>query len=487
MFNFKHKITLACILSLLTCVLFASEPVDTTNSDNKNTPEPVKKAVQQWSTVASINGVAIAYINDSRIEWIYSHGMANSKQKVNSDTLFNIASLTKPMFSMMSLQLVENDALELDEQLYKFWIDPDVKVDQRHKKLTARLALSHQSGFANWRGDNPLSFTFHPGQRHQYSGEGFVYLNKAIENKLDTTMPQLMEKYITSPLGMNDTYFGWKENHHDRIVERYNEQGKPLEQKEFYKSSYSAACCTLSTITDYATFIKWVSEGADLSNELLTQLQSPQAQHPEPIEYFGLGWRLVKLPSTTYLVHDGREPGVRTLTIVSPKTGEGLVILTNSSNGELLYRPAIQSTLKEPQDYLYQADKDTWLYLTSQPAEMQPRMLSFIAQSPSFTSKALYAANDAVFSNSNLRKNHESLSELRTQAESAIDFFVLELLKNNNSQNSEKLRQKFIAVMQYLSADENKLLLSKELNKSITVDEWVLQLTRSLDVNVKRN
>lgn len=476
MFKLQHRTTLACTLCFFALTACANQDRESSDTNTQTAPLSVVSAVSDWSEAASIPGVAIAYIHDSEIQWIYTQGQATANQTVTEDTLFNIASLTKPMFSMMSLQLVEHGRLNLDESLSQHWVDPDIKGDQRHEKLTPRLALSHQTGFTNWRGDKPLSFMFSPGQRHEYSGEGFEYLKKAIELKLDTSMPQLMQHYVVKPSRMNNTYFGWKDNLGHTVAERFDEAGETIQQQGFYRESYSAACCTLSSIKDYAAFIRWVSQGAGLSDDLLQQLQTAQAQHGNPIEYFSLGWRLVTTPSTTYLVHDGREPGVRALTIVSPSTGEGLVILTNSSNGELLYRPLAQVMLKNPQHYLSQADKDTWQYLTSVPSEMQPRMIEFIAQSPSFTSKALYAANEAVFAQSRINIAHEKAALLKKRAVALIDAFVLEQLSATQPQTQEQLRQNFIAGMTFLSTNDKSLSLSQTLDTKVTIEEWMVQL-----------
>ncbi len=476
MFKLQHRTTLACTLCMFASIACAQTHIEGSAESINTAPSSVASTVSQWSEAASIPGVAIAYIHDSQVRWFLTDGKSNSEHKVTADTLFNIASLTKPLFSMMTLQLVENDKLDLDESLSQYWIEPDIKDDSRHKKLTPRLALSHQTGFANWRGDKPLSFMFEPGQRHEYSGEGFEYLKTSLENKLSKTMPQLMAHYVTSPSGMNNTYFGWQDKLNHDIADRYDEAGEIIPHKQFYRDSYSAACCTLSSVKDYAKFIQWVSQGAGLSKSLLQQLQAVQAQHKNPTEYFGLGWRLVKTSSTTYLVHDGREPGVRALTIVSPKTREGLVILTNSSNGELIYRPIVQQVLKESQAYLSQTDKDTWQYLTSIPAEMQTRMIGFIAQSPSFASKALYASNEMVLIQKGGKADSEELSKLKQQSAALIDAYILELHSAKSRSLQDKLRQKFIDLMQFLSTDKDQIQLTRELNKSITINAWTSQL-----------
>lgn len=458
MFSLKHTLSLACMICIASCSANSNPTQDSPHKDELAPPIQVEQLIRQKAQDAKVPGVAVAYIHNNKLQWIATYGKANEQNPVTNDSLFNVASLTKPVFGMMTLKLIQDEKLSLNESLSNYWIDPDVKDDPRHHQLTARLALSHQIGFTNWRGDKPLSFMFDPGSRHEYSGEGFEYLLKAIENKTDTTMPQLMQSYITEPLRMADTYFGWQADKDTEIAARYDELAEEIEHKGFYKEGYSAACCTLTSIKDYASFIEWVASGAGLSQSLIDELQSPQAQHENPMEHFGLGWRLILLPESTYLMHDGREPGVRTFATVSPDTGEGVIIFTNSSNGELLYRAVVKATLVNEKEYLAQTDRDTWLYLTSVPKEVQPRMLQFIAQSPSFTSKALYAANQMVFESNNEQKNIEAFRE---RSEKYIEQYVLSM------QQGKADGQAFIEIMGKLLNSDNST------DSSIKLNEWV--------------
>lgn len=467
----KHTLALACMI----CTA-GSEVSDAHNADTPfSAPPHVKKLITHYAEQAQIPGVAVAYIKDGKTQWVSVYGKANESGPVTDGTLFNVASLTKPVFSMLTLQLVNKGKLSLDEPLSQYWIDPDVKDDTRHNELTARLALSHQTGFTNWRGDNPLSFMFSPGQRHEYSGEGFDYLRKAIEEKTEKTMPQLMAEYITKPLAMEHTFFGWQLDRDANIASRYDEAAQAIEHKPFYKDGHSAACCTLTTINDYSKFMAWVAQGARLSGELLSEVETLQSQHDNPVEYYGLGWRLIKFNKQTFLMHDGREPGVRAFTTVSPDTGEGLVILTNSSNGELLYRPLIEAILSVQNDYLAQTDEDAWVYLTSVPQKVQPRMIQFIAQSPSFVSKALYAANEAVFAQSGLQD--KKLSALKKKAESHIDAYVLGMVNGNYD------GLPFINIMNALSQSrDDTVLLKHDLNNAMEVDAWVELLKQTTKI-----
>ena len=134
----------------------------------------------------NIPTLGLGIIQGGKLTQINVYGTLDGKKVAPYNSLFNVASLTKPVTAMTVLRLVSLGKWNLDEPLYKYFTDPDIAKDPRSKKLTTRLVLSHQTGFPNWRWmnkDNQLNFEFDPGTKYQYSGEGFEYLRKAIENK----------------------------------------------------------------------------------------------------------------------------------------------------------------------------------------------------------------------------------------------------------------------------------------------------------------
>src|SRR5215204_3545935 len=156
--------------------------------------------------------LGLGVIRDGKLAEVKVYGEFKAGEGAPSDTIFNVASLTKPVVAMVTLKLASAGKLNLDEPLDKYWIDPDIKADARHKKLTARLVLSHQTGFANWRWLNEskkLEFAFEPGTKYQYSGEGFEYLRKALENKFKKTLDKLADELVFKPLEMTDSRFIW--------------------------------------------------------------------------------------------------------------------------------------------------------------------------------------------------------------------------------------------------------------------------------------
>ncbi len=344
-----------------------------------------------------VPALAVAQIKDGRVRATGYFGRDASGRAIDAESVFNVASLTKPMFALLWLQAGADSEVSLDAPLHPFWVDPDVQDDERHRALTARLLLSHQGGLPNWRGRGALKFLFAPGERIEYSGEGFEYLRRALEAHTGRGMAELMQQHVTGPLGMKHTFFGWDAAFSAHFTGGFDETGAAIDLGGLQGRAANAACCTFTTLRDYAAFAAWVADGArGVDRALFAQMQTVQARQAEPAEFFGLGWRLLDADGALWLSHDGREDGVRTYVAVQPASGDGLVILTPSNNGELVVRPLLRELLKGGRSVARQMDLDTWRYMHSVPPEQQAGMLGFIARSPSFTSKALHAVHSAL-------------------------------------------------------------------------------------------
>lgn len=248
---------------------------------------------------------------------------------------------------MVALKLAEQGKLDLDEPIYKYWIDPDIAKDSRHKKLTPRLILSHQTGFKNWRwlSDNKkLNFDFDPGTAYQYSGEGYEYLRKALENKFKKSLQQLADELIFSPLKMNDTRYIWDKNVDSlRYASNFDKNGNVYETVK--NTTPNSADDLLTTIEDYGNFMVNIMNGNLISNKTFKEMSTPQISS-EKGKHFGLGFEIYDLGNDEYaLAHGGADDGVRTIVFILPKTQQGLLIFTNSDTGGNAYETIVKHYL----------------------------------------------------------------------------------------------------------------------------------------------
>lgn len=307
------------------------------------------QSVENWLKKQKVPALGLAIIRNQQLQSVAVFGELTEGKSAPVDAIFNVASLTKPIVTMLTLQLVDQGKWQLDEPLFHYWTDPDVKGEPRAKKLTTRHILSHQSGFKNWRfqnEDGKLAFDYEPGKGYGYSGEGFEYLKEALQVKFKQPLEQLAEEVIFQPLKMTDTQFFWNNSTPvNRFAKWHDTEGKNA--YETYKNTQaSAADDLLTSVEDYGRFAAHILQGGGLSSELFQEMITQQNGKENSVK-MGLGWEILpKLKGEEYaLLHTGGDQGVNTLVMLLPETGEGLVIFTNGDNGKNLYFPLIEKYL----------------------------------------------------------------------------------------------------------------------------------------------
>jgi CubicO group peptidase (beta-lactamase class C family) len=310
----------------------------------KHTQILKNEPVLTWMKNGNVPTVGVCIIENAKIQQIKMFGNIEYHSPAPINTLFNLASLTKPLISMTTLKLVSDRQWQLDEPLCHYWTDPDVANDTFNKKLTTRHVLSHQSGLPNWRGNEPngkLSFAFQPGSQWKYSGEGFEYLRKALEHKFQTSIEKLVDSILFRPLNMKDIHFYWDKNMDTtRYAERYRADGSQYEKEKWYEANPSNLA--LSTVEDYGKFGVAILKGTYLTNEVQVEMIKTQALLKNGKE-FGLGWNVIKnLSIGGYaLTHTGRNRGQNTVIILLPQTKKGIIVFTNGENGDKVYESII--------------------------------------------------------------------------------------------------------------------------------------------------
>jgi CubicO group peptidase (beta-lactamase class C family) len=308
------------------------------------------QSMQSWLKENNIPTLGLGIIEGGKLQKVKVFGEYKKGVSAPRNAYFNVASLTKPVTAMVALRLVSSGQWKLDEPLDAYWTDPDIINDPRHKKLTMRIVLSHQTGFPNWRwmnADKKLNFQFDPGTKYQYSGEGFEYLRKALEKKFGKPLEQLAKELIFQPLKMNDTNYIWDQNiDESRFVTGYNEKGNPYPIEKI--KTANAADDLHTTIEDYGNFMASVMKGGNLKPEIFREMIKKQVKIKEN-KYFGLGLEIYDLGNGEYaLSHGGADQGTRCIAIVLPNSGKGIVIFTNVDDGYKVYEKLVLHYLGEP-------------------------------------------------------------------------------------------------------------------------------------------
>jgi len=311
---------------------------------------PASKTIDEWLVEYKVPAIAIGTIQNGTLNPSLVRGKIQGDLPVQPNTFFDVASLTKTITTLLTLKLISSNSWDLDKPLFEYWIDPDVKSDSLHKKITTRHVLSHRTGFTNWRWmhkTKKLTFEFEPGSKFQYSGEGFEYLRKALENKFDTSFEELADSLVFKPNKMNDSHLVWNE-HIDtlRFAGTHDTSGNLYEYNQ--SSQANAADNLLTTIEDFANFGANLINRRYLEQDIYDEMISQQSIVREGIN-FGLGWIVFNnLPNGEYaLFNAGSDTGVNALIVLLPKSKRGLVVFTNGDNGRALAMKTIGETLGE--------------------------------------------------------------------------------------------------------------------------------------------
>lgn len=317
------------------------------------TIEVLERTIPKWLKEHKVPAVAIGVIEDGQVAYTKVFGEQRNGVPAGNETIFTVASLTKPIFSLVVLHLIENGELQLDEPLYKYHIDPDLTVNKSLKKLNARYVLSHQSGFVNWRNMSPskkLEFKFEPGSRYLYSGEGFEFLRKALTNKTGKSLPQWAEEVLFKPLGLEDIAFTWNPSWDlNKVAYPYNINME--EYKYAPRTELNAAAGLQTTIKDYTAICAYVLNGGGLALSLFDEMTTPQVKVKENL-YYGLGWEVIPSLSNneSVIMHPGNENGISTIVVLLPKSKNGVVVFTNGDAGFEVYRNIIEFYLAEGEE-----------------------------------------------------------------------------------------------------------------------------------------
>ena len=308
----------------------------------------LQKSVPELLQKGTVPGLSIALLRDATTYWVHSFGVRDTKsgQPVTEETIFEAASLSKPVFAYGVLKLVDQGKLDLDKPLSKYLSPPYIEGDDRLDKITARYVLSHRTGFPNWRGDgNALTIRFTPGERFSYSGEGFVYLQKVVERVTSKALNDYMMEAVFVPLGMKSSSYLWRNDYDARTATGHDVDGQTREKSKPKEANAAASLHT--TAADYALFVDAIMKGTGLKPNTVREMETPQiAVDPEctncpdgaPKElskslFWGLGWGIQKTEDGESLWHWGDNGAFKCFVVFYPKRKIGMVLFTNSENG----------------------------------------------------------------------------------------------------------------------------------------------------------
>jgi CubicO group peptidase (beta-lactamase class C family) len=307
-----------------------------------------------------VPGLSIALIRGGKTTWVHGFGIkeARTGQPVTDETVFEAASLSKPVFTYGVLKLVDQGKLGLDVPLTTYLPKPFVAGDERLARITARIVLSHRTGFPNWPADDgSVSIYFTPGERFSYSGEGYIYLQRVVEQIRGKPLNDYMTEAVFTPLGMTSSSYVWRRDFDALTATGHDSDGKAVELE---KPKEALAASTLNTTAkDYARFVEAILNGKGLKPATLREMETPEIaldpecricikHEPKQLSknlFWGLGWGIERKDGTDMLWHWGDNGSFKAFVMAEPKTKAGVVMFANSEHGLEIAQPLVDEAM----------------------------------------------------------------------------------------------------------------------------------------------
>ncbi len=337
--------------------------------------------------IAGVPGTAIAVVDRGKLAWRGSFGVKNAltRDPVHDDTLFEAASMTKPVFAYVVMRLVDEKRLDLDTPLVTYRRPANLGDDPNLELVTARHVLEHSTGLPNWASE-PLVTGSAPGSRYTYSGEAFIWLQLVVETIMGTGLGGVMQDRLFGPAGMSRSSFGWDkeiassvvfghseppEGEHalpaqptrelgDRLLGVASRWRKPVASWTYEESVeamretdpetppstrdllVNSAGGLLMTASDYATFMALMMERSEraaweIGEAARRAMLSPRIEVRGRDISRGLGWELETSPAGPLFQHSGSNYGIfKTLGVGHARSGRAIIVFTNAANGNAL-------------------------------------------------------------------------------------------------------------------------------------------------------
>lgn len=246
-------------------------------------------------------GLAVAVIDDGKVSSVQAFGERNARgDALTTDTVMYGASLTKAVFAYTVMQLVEEGKLDLDRPVADYLPRPlpeygnldaygnwgDLAGDDRWRKITPRILLTHSSGFANFsfiEPDGKLKFHFDPGSRYAYSGEGLILLQFVIEKGLGLDLGKEMQRRVFDRFGMANTSMMWRPGFAANLADGWEADGSVEPHDE--RSKVRSAGSMDTSIADFAKFAAGFMRGDGLSAQSRAEMLKPQLPITSPSQF----------------------------------------------------------------------------------------------------------------------------------------------------------------------------------------------------------
>ena len=353
----------------------------------QSSTDQLDDVITRAMSLAGVPGVAVGILRAGQVtqrHW----GVADTRtgSAIDADSRFEAASLSKPVTAYLVLALAARGVFDVDRPLAQYGAPMPNADDLRSAKITARHVLSHSSGWRNWRraSDPPLSADFEPGSRYQYSGEGYVQLQRVVEQVADRGFADLAADLVFKPLEMTRSTFlvtsadaaatlavghGARQQpreSHGLRVGRHLEKNAPggraatsLRVGEVEKLLPSmdppsppipafvmpnAAGSLVTTVSDYLRFWSHLLSTDTRSGGAIALTRMTKLETPINTELsWGLGIGRETSAGELWLWHQGDNPGFKNFVSVNARRREAALVFTNADSGMRVAERAVRT------------------------------------------------------------------------------------------------------------------------------------------------
>lgn len=285
----------------------------------------------------------------------------NIPQRISENSIFQAASLSKPVFAYIVMRMVDRGEIDLDRPIADYTDIDRFDDKEMARRLTPRIVLSHQTGLPNWAAGpssdewptSRITFKYPVDSCFAYSGEGYAFLQRAVEAIQGEPLDAIARREVFEPFDMPTTSYAWQPAYDTLALVGFNRDGEDRGQGRHPRAN--SAYTLRTNAIEYANFVRrGLLEGEGLSEsahkEMFTHQVHAQRYADEPRAcdtsvFWCLGFGAVAEPAVgagEYYWHWGDNGNFKALWLLHPATKEGFVYFTNRATGHDLLDPFLK-------------------------------------------------------------------------------------------------------------------------------------------------